>query len=104
MDTNKVRRIAMFTHITGKLYRTINEHKEQFPELSVVQKKISSTPIDQFQLNPFLDHLQKLGDVLKESSNSYIIRHMYFNFLKDVAAFTDNADLVSYNYYLETLE
>lgn len=104
MHPNTVETIAKYIHIAGKLQRTIIINQDKFPELRILQDKIIHVPIDKTQPNPFLDHLEKICQVLKENSDTYIVRHLHYNFTKDVVALAEDRELLEINYYLNYID
>lgn len=104
MPFNRIDVIAKYTHIVGKLHRTIIINKHKFMELEALQEKVTFVPLDKTKANPYLDHLEKVSNVLKENSNSYIVRHLHYNFSKDVEAFAEGRELLTLNFYLNYVE
>ncbi|MDB5262590.1 MAG: hypothetical protein JWQ14_1871 [Adhaeribacter sp.] len=104
MYPKKVETIAKYIHIAGKLQRTIIVNQEKFPELQHLQDKIISIPIDKTQVNPFFHHLTQICQLLKENSNTYIVRHLHYNFTKDVESLAEGRELMDSNYYLNYID
>jgi hypothetical protein len=100
MQPNQVETFARYIHIAGKLQRTIIVNHQKFPELADLQEKIINIPIDKNQPNPFLHHLEIIGQVLKENSQTYIVRHLHYIFTQDVEALAQNRELLNLEYYL----
>ncbi|KAA5541613.1 hypothetical protein [Adhaeribacter rhizoryzae] len=104
MRPKSVETIARYIHIAGKLQRTIIVNQGKFPELQHLQDKIINIPIDRTQPNPFLNHLEKICQLLKDNSHTYIVRHLHYNFNKDVEALAEDRELLDLNYYLNYIE
>jgi len=104
MQPKNVETIAKYIHIAGKLQRTLIINRKKFPELVALQDKIINIPIDRTQRNPFLYHLEEIGQVLKDNSNTYIVRHLHHYFTKDVEALAQGWELMDLDYYLNIIE
>jgi hypothetical protein len=76
MHQKNVETIAKYIHIAGKLQRTIIVNQQKFPELHDLQDLIINIPIDRTRQNPFLHHLEQICQVLRDNSNTYIVRHL----------------------------
>ena len=100
MHQKNVETFAKYIHIAGKLHRTIIINYKKFPELEALQDKIINVAIDKTHPNPLQHHLEKICQVLKENSQTYIVRHLHYNFSKDVEALADNRELIEIEYYL----
>lgn len=100
MHQRKVKTFAKYIHIAGKLQRTIIVNYKKFPELEALQDKIMNIPIDRTQPNPLLQHLEQISQVLKQNSQTYIVRHLQYNFNKDVEALAEDRELLDIEYYL----
>jgi hypothetical protein len=104
MHSKNVETIAKYIHIAGKLQRTIIVNQDKFPELQDLQDKIINIPIDKTRPNPFLHHLELICQVLKDNSETYIVRHLHYNFTKDVEALAEDRELMELTYYLNYIE
>ena len=104
MRPNQVENIAKYIHIAGKLQRTFILNMNKFPELEKLQNTVLSIPIDRTQPNPFLHHLEKIAQVLKDNSTTYVVRHLHHYFCKDVEALLEGWDLIDCEYYLNMAE
>ena len=104
MQQKKVETFARYLHIAGKLQRTLIVHHKKFPELAGLQEQVIKVPLDKTQSNPFLHHLEQISQVLKQNSQSYIVRHLHYNFTKDVEALAEDRELLDLEYYLNYVD
>lgn len=80
--------VIRFEFIIKKLYNTLDAYGEIFPELLIIREKLSQLPPGQHQGGDHSQVLLTIENLLKARAvKDYIVRHLYHNFKREVAAF-----------------
>ncbi|MGV3642226.1 MAG: hypothetical protein ACO1NZ_17015 [Adhaeribacter sp.] len=80
--------VIRYEYIIKKLYNTLDAYGEIFPELLIIREKLAQLPSGQHQGGDHSQELLTIENLLKgRAVKDYIVRHLYHNFKREVAAF-----------------